>query len=118
MQFYKSAGTLSGGIDIHWDGETTAYVTPISTASTIATASIPVADPGTANVSIGGDLTGSLTAAGFSDYCIVPICRKIYSKLHKFSEGLRRIAMVTLSEIQKWRRATTIIEASFNWMMA
>ena len=101
VQFYKSAGTLSGGIDIHWDGQTTAYATPVSTASTIATASVPVADPGTANVSIGGNLTGSLTAAGFSDYCIVPIYRKVYSKLHKFSEGLKQIARVTLSEIQK-----------------
>lgn len=68
VQFYKSAGVLSGGIDIQWDGETTAYSTPVSSASTIATSNIPTADPGTANVSIGGALTGSLTAAGFSDY--------------------------------------------------
>jgi len=71
VQFYKSAGVLSGGIDIKWDGETTAYSTPVSSASTIATSDIPTADPGTANVSIGGALTGSLTAAGFSDQIVL-----------------------------------------------
>jgi hypothetical protein len=70
LQFWKSAGS-DAGISIKWDGETTAYETPITTASTIATAAAPTADPGTANVSIAGTLAGNLTAAGFSDYIVM-----------------------------------------------
>ena len=65
-QFWKSSGSDTG-ISIKWDGETTAYSTPVTTNSTIATADVPTADPGTANVSIGGSLAGELTAAGFTD---------------------------------------------------
>ena len=49
-------------------GITTAYVTPTTGASTLATADVPTASPGTANVSFGGDLGGSISAAGFSDF--------------------------------------------------
>lgn len=70
LQFWKSAGSDTG-ISIKWDGDTTAYSTPITTDSTIATTDVPTADPGTANVSIGGSLSGSLTAAGFSDYVLL-----------------------------------------------
>jgi hypothetical protein len=33
LQFYKSAGVLENGITIEWDGETTAYATPVSSNS-------------------------------------------------------------------------------------
>ena len=50
-----------------------AYQTPVKTTSTIATTSMPTSDPGTANVSIGGSLSGTLVAAGYSDYIVVQL---------------------------------------------
>lgn len=73
LQFYKSAGTYGTGISIKWDGDTTGYATPVSSASSIATADVPTADPGTANVSIGGELTGALTASGYSNYVVLQL---------------------------------------------
>ena len=70
-KFWKSAGGPDSGVSIKWDGVTTAYVTPVTGDSTIATADVPTASPGSANVSFGGDLGGSITAAGFSDYIIM-----------------------------------------------
>ncbi len=49
---------------------TTAYVAPVSTASTIALTAMPTAAPSSANLGIGGLLTGSLTAIGYSDYLV------------------------------------------------
>lgn len=46
------------------------YATPIDTDSTLATQTMPSADPAGANLGIGGSLTGSLTATGSSDYLI------------------------------------------------
>lgn len=69
LQFWKSAPTAyDTGISIKWKGTTEAYVTPVTGNSTVATANAPTTDPGTANVSIGGALTGSLAASGYSDY--------------------------------------------------
>jgi len=51
-------------------GGATVYAQPIATASTIATEAMPTAAPATANLGIGGSLTGSLTAIGSSDYLI------------------------------------------------
>ena len=70
-KFWKSAGGPDSGVSIKWDGVTTAYVTPVTGDSTIATADVPTASPGSANVSFGGSLAGSITAAGFSDYIIM-----------------------------------------------
>ena len=71
IQFWKSAGAYVTGESISWAGEPTSYVAPTNAASSIATAAVPTADPGTANVSIGGSLSGSLTAAGDSDFIIL-----------------------------------------------
>jgi hypothetical protein len=72
LQFWKSAGGPDSGISLYWEGEQTVYVTPIKTNSTIATATVPTADPGTANVSITGALAGKLlTAGGDSDYIVL-----------------------------------------------
>ena len=69
LQFWKSAPTAyDAGIAIKWSGAEETYVTPITGASTLATANVPTADPGTANVTIGGALTGELAASGYSDY--------------------------------------------------
>ena len=70
-KFWNSAGGPDAGISIKWNGVTTAYVTPITGASTIATADVPTASPGSANVSFGGSLDGSITAAGFSEFIIM-----------------------------------------------
>jgi hypothetical protein len=44
------------------------YSAPDTTEATQSTQTMPTADPGSANLGIGGSLTGSLTAAGYSDY--------------------------------------------------
>jgi hypothetical protein len=71
LQFYKSSGALGTGITMFWTGEREAYATPVATNSTIATTTIPTSSPGTANVSIGGNLAGTLEAAGYSDYIVL-----------------------------------------------
>jgi len=72
VQFWKSAGAYVTGEGIDWDGDgNTSYTVATTATSSIATTPVPTADPGTANVSIGGALTGSLTATGFSDYVVM-----------------------------------------------
>ncbi len=46
------------------------YAQPVATTSTPATQTMPTSTPGTANLGIGGSLTGSLTATGYSDYLV------------------------------------------------
>ena len=70
-KFWKSDGSFGTGEAIKWDGVTTAYVTPVTSESTSCTADVPTTSPGSANVSFGGDLGGSITAAGFSDFIIM-----------------------------------------------
>jgi len=71
LQFWKSTGTYVTGEAINWTSRYTTYTNPTTTDSVIATTAVPTADPTTANVSIGDSLTGSLTAAGESDYIIL-----------------------------------------------
>jgi hypothetical protein len=71
IQFWKSAGAYVTGETIAWEGEQTTYAAPTNSGSTIATTAVPDADPGTANVSIGGSLSGSLTTAGSSDFIVL-----------------------------------------------
>lgn len=51
-------------------GGAVTYATPIATTSTLATQTMPTSAPGTANLGIGGSLTGNLTATGSSDYLV------------------------------------------------
>ena len=44
--------------------------TPTASASSVATQTMPTSTPGTANLGIGGSLTGSLTATGSSDFLV------------------------------------------------
>ena len=73
IQFWKSAGTYVTGETIFWTGSAS-YATPVSSASSVAVGSIPTADPGTANVTIGTSLSGSLydngtgTTGSYTDY--------------------------------------------------
>jgi hypothetical protein len=46
------------------------YATPIATASSIATQTMPSSVPATANLGIGGSLTGNLTSTGNTDYLV------------------------------------------------
>ena len=69
LQFWKSAGAYQTGETIFWTGSVQegSYATPTASASSVAVGSIPTADPGTANVSIGGSLSGSLFSSGAGD---------------------------------------------------
>lgn len=44
--------------------------TPIQTTSTVATQAMPTSAPGSANLGIGGSLTGQLTTTGSSDWLV------------------------------------------------
>lgn len=46
------------------------YRTPIDSVSNFAIYSMPVTIPGSANLGIGGSLSGSLTASGYSDFLV------------------------------------------------
>ncbi len=65
-----------GGAAVHKTNARTAayvqktFVTPIKTTSTQADQTMPTSAPGTANLGIAGSLTGSLVAAGYTDYLI------------------------------------------------
>ena len=75
VQFWKSDGAYVTGETIFWTGSATAYTTPVGdeNVSTVAVGSVPVADPATANVSIGGSLTGSLIAIGSTDFIVMQL---------------------------------------------
>lgn len=70
IKFWKSAGAYVTGESINFTGQKTAYVTPTESASSYATSAVPTAEPAV-NVSIGGSLSGSLIAAGSSDFIIL-----------------------------------------------
>lgn len=71
IQFWKSAGAYVTGEVINFTGQQTTYAVPTSSGSTYATSEVPTSDPGTANVSIGGNLAGNLVAPGASDFMIL-----------------------------------------------
>lgn len=71
IRFYLSSGSIPASDHIYFDGETVSFTQPTNTTSTIATTDIPESEPGTANVSIGGSLSGDLTSAGQTDYIVL-----------------------------------------------
>lgn len=75
LQFWMSTDfSPATGLTVKWKGNNSgSYVTPVKIDSTIATATVPSSDPGTANVSIGASLSGNLTAAGYSDYIVLQL---------------------------------------------
>lgn len=75
FQFWRSTDfSPNTGLTLYWKGNNAGtFVTPVKVDSTIATAGVPTSDPGTANVSIGGSLSGNLTATGFSDYIVLQL---------------------------------------------
>lgn len=46
------------------------YAQPVATDSTVAVNAMPTSEPASANLGIGGSLTGELTAAGETDYLV------------------------------------------------
>lgn len=75
LQFWMSTNfSPSTGLTVYWKGNNAgSYATPVKTDSTVATATVPTSDPGTANVSIGTSLSGNLTSAGYSDYIVLQL---------------------------------------------
>lgn len=77
IQFWRSTQfSPATGLDVQWDDGGLAqgsYATPVSAASTKATSAVPSADPGSANVSIGGNPTGNLSASGYADYIVMQL---------------------------------------------
>lgn len=49
------------------------YAQPTNATSSIATSTIGTSDPGSANVTIGGSLSSSLTTSGYTDYIVLQL---------------------------------------------
>ncbi len=67
-KFWKSSGSLGAGETVKFVGHVTAFAQPTTGDSSYASADVPVASPGSANVSFGGDLSGNITGVGYSDF--------------------------------------------------
>ena len=74
IQFWRSTDfSPNTGLSLKWgDGGVSAYATPV-TGTNKATTDIPTSDPGSANVSIGGNITGNLSASGYTDYIVLQL---------------------------------------------
>lgn len=64
LKMYKSDGSYVTGEVLNYTGQATTWSTPTNSVSTDATTVLPTSEPDSANVSIGGDLSGSITASG------------------------------------------------------
>lgn len=75
LQFWQSAAfSPATGLTLKWCPNGTAtYVDPVTATSTVADTAMPTSDPGSENVYIGGTASGSLTAAGMSDYIVIQL---------------------------------------------
>lgn len=73
LKFWKSAGALGTGESLKFIGHVTAFDDPTTGDSAYATANVPTASPGSANVSVEGSLAGILTAEGFSDFIVLQL---------------------------------------------
>ena len=76
IQMWKESGDYVTGETIDANLVTTgytaeSYATPTDSTSTKADTTMPIADPGAANVGIAGSLTGNLTGVGYSDYVVI-----------------------------------------------
>lgn len=74
LRFWMSTNfSPSTGLSVFWKGTQQTYLQPAAGTSSIATDSIPTTDPGSTNVSIGGSLSGSLVASGYSDFIVLQL---------------------------------------------
>lgn len=74
IQFWRSTDfSPNTGLSIKWGpGGVSAYATPVTGANK-AVSAIATSDPGSANVSIGGDITGNLSASGYTDFIVLQL---------------------------------------------
>lgn len=75
VRFWQSTNfSPATGLQVFWkNGGQTIFLQPASSTSSIATSSIPTTDPGSANVGIGGNLSGSLVASGYTDFIVMQL---------------------------------------------
>lgn len=72
LQFWQStAFSPATGLQVTLASNNHAYATPSTTDN--GHGNVPTSDPGTANVSIGGSLSGNLASAGYSDYIVLQL---------------------------------------------
>jgi hypothetical protein len=73
LKFWMSVtGPYVSGEQINFTGQRTSYVIPTTSGSSYATSAVPTSEPGSANLSIGGSLVGSITTStGNSDFIIL-----------------------------------------------
>jgi hypothetical protein len=88
------------GLQIMFTGTQQIYLQPASGTSSLATSSIPTADPGSTNVSIGGNLSGSLVASGYSDYIVTQLQTTTLA-----AAGDTSLSVMTLSYVENLRCA-------------
>jgi hypothetical protein len=76
LRIWRTGALGSGAATHKTNARTTSYAgaatyaTPTATASSIATQTMPIADPGSANLGISGNLTNQIVAPGESDYLV------------------------------------------------
>lgn len=63
----------STGLHVFFNGQQAIYLQPANGTSSIATSSIPTADPGSTNVTIDNNLSGSLVASGYTDHLVLQL---------------------------------------------
>jgi hypothetical protein len=74
VRFWMSTNySPSTGLHVFFNGQQATYLQPANGTSSIATSSIPTADPGSTNVSINGSLSGSLVASGYTDHLVLQL---------------------------------------------
>ena len=72
LLFWMSGtGPYVTGETIAYTGLCTQFAVPTNAQSDQAQTAMPTAEPGAANVSIGGTTSGSLTASGYSDFMVI-----------------------------------------------
>lgn len=71
VKFWKSSGEFVTGEVINFTGQATSYNTPTSASSSFATSAIPTSEPDSANVSINGSLSETLTSEGSTDFIVL-----------------------------------------------
>ena len=80
IKVWKSAGdSLGANTSLKTNARTSgyggapSYSAPVKTASAVATQNMPTSTPASANLGIGGSLSGSLSAAGYSDFLVMQV---------------------------------------------
>lgn len=75
LKIWRTGSLGTGGTHTHVTNARTAtyggaltYATPVASAVSGVDQTMPTSTPGSANLGIGGSLSGSLTGAGYSDY--------------------------------------------------